>query len=60
MFEELKQPTTVLKMSFKSRKNASCDKTMQADSYWNVPPLDRPHGRCTDRRENGRYLTMNF
>ena len=49
MFEELKQPTTVLKMSFKSRKNASCEKTMQADSYWNVPPLDRPHGRCTDR-----------
>ena len=47
-------------MSFESRKSASCEKTMPADSYWNVPSLDRPHGRCTDRRENGRYLTMNF
>ena len=60
MFEELEKPTAVLKMSFESRKSASCEKTMPADSYWNVPPLDRPHGRCTDRRENGRYLTMNF
>ena len=33
---------------------------MQADSYWNVPLLDAPHQRCTDRRGHGRYLTRNF
>ena len=60
VFEELEQSTTTLKMSFALRKNASCGKTMQTDSYQNVPPLDTPHQRCTDRRENGRYLTRNF
>ena len=33
---------------------------MQANSYWNVPLLNVPHQRCTDRREHGRYLTRNF
>ena len=28
VFEEVEQPTTSLKMSFVSRKNASCGKTM--------------------------------
>ena len=35
-------------------------KIMQADSYWNVPPLDTPCQRYTDRRQNGRYPTRNF
>ena len=43
VFAELEQPKTELKTSFASRKNASCGKTMQADSYWNVPLLDAPH-----------------
>ena len=43
VFKELEQPTTVLKTSFAPRKNATCGKTMQADSYWNVPLLDAPH-----------------
>ena len=60
VFEELEQPTTALKTSFASRKKAPCGQTMQADSYWNVPLLDAPHQRCTDRREHGKYLTRNF
>ena len=53
VFEELEQSTTALKTLFAPRKNkaiAFCGKTMQADSYWNVPLLDAPHQRCTDRR----------
>ena len=47
-------------MSFASRKNAPSGKTMQAESYWNVPHLNAPHQRCTDKREHERYLTRNF
>ena len=60
VFEELEQPTAALKTLFASRKNGPRGKTMQADSYWNVPLLDVPHQRCTDRREHGRCLTRNF
>ena len=60
VFEDLEQPTTALKTWFASNKNASCGKTMLADTYWNVPMLDAPRQRCTDRREHGRYLTRNF
>ena len=60
VFEKLEQPTTVLKIPFAPRKNASYGETKQADSYWNVPPLETPHERCTDRREKGGYLTRNF
>ena len=60
VFEELEQPTTALKTSFASRKNAPCGKTMQADSYWNVPLLHAPHQRCTDRREHGEISYKEF
>ena len=60
VFEELEQPTALLNMPFAPRKKASCGKTMQVGSYWNVPPLDTQHQRCTDRRENGRYFTRNY
>ena len=57
VFEELEQPKAALRSSCSTRKNAPCGKTMQADSYWNVPLLDAQHQRCPDRREHGRYLT---
>ena len=60
VFEELEQRTTALNASFLSRKNAPREKIMQADSYGNVPLLDAPHQRCTEKREHGRYLTRNF
>ena len=60
VFEELEQPTTALKTSFAPRKNAAWRKTMQADSYWNVPLLDAPHQRCTDRSEHGMHHARNF
>ena len=60
VFKELEQPTTALKTSFASKKNAPCGKTMQTDSYWNVPFIDVSHQMCTDRRGHGRYLTKNF
>ena len=60
VLEELEQPTTALRTSFAPRKNASCGKTMQADSYWYVPLLDPPHQRFTDRKEHDRYLKRNF
>ena len=46
--------------SFASRKNAACGKTMQANSYWNVPLLDAPHQSGTDRKEHRKYLTRVF
>ena len=60
VFKELEQPTTALKTSFATKRNASCGKIMQTDSYWNVPLLDASHQRCTDRREHEEYLTRDF
>ena len=56
VFQELVQPTTALRTSFASKKNAPCGKTIQADSYCNVTPLDALYQRCTDRREHGSIL----
>ena len=60
VFEELEQPTTALKMSFAPRKIASCGKTMQADSYQNVPLLEASHQMCTDRGQHGRYILQGI
>lgn len=51
VFEEWKQPTAALMIPILPRKNASCGKKIQADSYWGIPHRD------TSLR---RYITRNF
>ena len=48
VFQKLEHSTTALKIPFALKEKASCGKTMQSDSYWNVLLFDAPRQGCTD------------